>query len=485
MLNSIRTKLTITYITLVLMVMVLTSFFLLNILGQYYTSYQYAAMTAAGKLVSGQASGYLRSTPDVAVLSNLADYFARQISARVIITDHRQRVLGDSLRVGGLVGTTLNREEIVAVLGGETGRSVQYSEQSQQWVMQVAVPILNEDGELEASPDEIIGAVFVSGSMSHIYAVIADIRRYLIILTAVSLVLAGLLGIYLAHRITVPIESLTAATEKIARGDLTQRVPVRSRDEIGRLASQFNHMTSRLQEMTRQLREFVSNASHEMRTPLTSLNILVKSLREYPLEEEEREEFLADIDQELERLMHLVESLLDLTRLDRLGAEDTLSMADVVPTIRNTLEMLKKRAQGKDILMEYALPEQTEPILAVLHQVKQVVFNLVDNAIKYTPQGGQIRVALKEESQQLVLTVSDTGIGIPSEHREKIFERFYRVDKARSREQGGTGLGLSIVWEIVARHGGRIWVEDSKDGTGSTFWVTLPKANELTQSYEY
>jgi signal transduction histidine kinase len=481
MFNSIRTKLTITYIGLVLVVMVLTSVFLLNILGQYYTTYQFAAITAAGKLVSGQAAGYLRSTPDVTVLSNLADYFARQIGARVLITDTRQRVLGDSLRVGGLVGTTLDRDEIAAVLDGETGRSVQYSEQSQQWVMQVAVPVLSEGRGGDDGQGEIIGAVFISASMSPLYVIINDIRRYLMIVTAFSLLLAGLLGLYLAHRITVPIETLTAATDQIARGDLTQRVPVQSRDEIGRLAAQFNHMTGRLQEMTRQLREFVSNASHEMRTPLTSLNILVKSLREYPLEEEEREEFLADIDQELERLIHLVESLLDLTRLDRLGAEDTLSMADVVPAVAGTLEMLQKRAYDKGISLEYNLPDHSTPVLAVIHQIKQVVFNLVDNAIKYTPAGGRILVRVTDEPDQLVLAVSDTGIGIPPSHREKIFERFYRVDKARSREMGGTGLGLSIVWEIVHRHGGRIWVEDNEDGAGTTFMVTLPRAGELNQ----
>jgi two-component system, OmpR family, sensor kinase len=479
MFNSIRTKLTITYIALVLMVMVLTSLFLLNILGQYYTTYQYAAMTAAGKLVSGQAAGYLRSSPDVAVLSNLADYFARQIGARVLITDTRQRVLGDSLRVGGLVGSTLDRVEIEAVLAGQTGRSVQYSEQSGQWVMQVAVPILTEDPGKE-NP-ETIGAVFISASMAQIYRVINDIRRYLILVTALSLMLAGLLGIYLAHRITVPIEALTVATDKISRGDLAHRVPVQSRDEIGRLAGQFNHMAGRLQEMTRQLREFVSNASHEMRTPLTSLNILVKSLREYPLEEDEREEFLADIDQELERLMHLVESLLDLTRLDRLGAEDTLAMADLVPTITSTLEMLQKRAQDRGINLQYELPQRTAPVLAVLHQIKQVVFNLVDNAIKYTPGGGKIYVSVREEPDQIILTVTDSGIGIPAEHKEKIFERFYRVDKARSREQGGTGLGLSIVKEIVSRHGGQIWAEDNSDGPGTTFVVSLPRIGALTE----
>ncbi|MBT9142369.1 MAG: Alkaline phosphatase synthesis sensor protein PhoR [Dehalococcoidia bacterium] len=474
MFNSIRTKLTVTYIVLILAVLLVTSFFLLNTLEQYYLSYQYLILEAAAHPVAREAVANLREAPNVVTLSNVAEEYGRQYRIRVIITDHRQRVQGDSLRVGGLVGTTLERTEIAAALAGEQGRSIQYSYQSRQWVMQVAVPIIFDDS--------IIGVVFIASSLSDVYAVLDNVRDFLFLATGLSLLFAGLLGVYFAHHITVPIESLTAATEQIARGDLTQRVSVRSKDEIGRLAGQFNHMAERLQEMTRQLREFVSNASHEMRTPLTSLNILVKSLREYPLEAEEREEFLADIDQEVERLIHLVESLLDLTRLDRLGTDDTMSMTDIVPTVRNTLEILKKRADEKRIALEYSLPDATEPVFAALHQVKQVVLNLVDNAIKYTPEGGHVQVVLFQEAERLSLSITDSGIGIPPEHREKIFERFYRVDKARSREQGGTGLGLAIVKEIVTRHGGEILVEDNENGLGTTFIVTWPSAVELLPS---
>ncbi|MBS3886217.1 MAG: HAMP domain-containing protein [Dethiobacter sp.] len=477
MFNSIRTKLTVTYIVLILAVLLVTSFFLLNTLEQYYISYQYLILEAAAHPVAREAVANLREVPNVVTLSNVAEEYGRQYRIRVLITDHRQRVQGDSLRVGGLVGTTLERAEITAALAGEQGRSIQYSHESRQWVMQVAVPIIFEES--------IIGAVFIASSLSDVYAVLDNVREFLLLATVLSLLFAGLLGVYFAHHITVPIESLTAATEQIARGDLTQRVSVRSKDEIGRLAGQFNHMAGRLQEMTRQLREFVSNASHEMRTPLTSLNILVKSLREYPLEAEEREDFLADIDQEVERLIHLVESLLDLTRLDRLGAEDTMSRTDIVPTVRNTLEMLKKRAEEKSIALEYSLPESTEPVFAVLHQVKQVVFNLLDNAIKYTPEGGHVQVGLFQEPERLLLSVTDSGIGIPPEHREKIFERFYRVDKARSREQGGTGLGLAIVKEIVTRHGGEILVEDNENGLGTTFIVTWPSAVGVAAAGEY
>ncbi|MCL5982457.1 MAG: cell wall metabolism sensor histidine kinase WalK [Firmicutes bacterium] len=472
MFNNLRTKLTVSYLVLILAVMVLTSFFLLNILEQYYLSHQSETLIRAAKIVGEFSAGHLRTAPDVADISGLAEDFARQIGARVIITDHHRQVIGDSLRVGGLVGTLLDRDEVESALSGTIRQSVQLAQASDQWVMQVAVPVQSEG--------QIVGTVFISASLAPIYRVLGDIRSFLVLATILAMVLAGFLGAVFVHRITVPIASLTKATEQIARGDLSQRVLIRSRDEIGQLADQFNIMASRLQEMTRQLREFVANSSHELRTPLTSLNILVKSLREYPLEVEEREEFLADIDQELERLTRLVENLLDLTRLDRLAAEDTMHSADVVPIVAGILEMLKKRAEVKGVVLNYTLPKQSAPVFAVPHQIKQVIFNLVDNAVKYTLPGGTVTVSLTQEQEDLLMTVVDTGSGIPPEYREKVFERFYRVDKARSREQGGTGLGLAIVKEIVSRHGGKVWV-DATPGGGATFVVSLPLAQQITQ----
>jgi signal transduction histidine kinase len=473
MFNSIRTKLTVTYLVLILAVMVLTSLFLLNILEQYYISYQSEAMTRAANIVAEFSTGYLRTVPDVVAISDLAEDFARQIGARVIITDHRQRVVGDSLRVGGMVGSILERDEVVEALTGTVSSSVQFSQQSNQWVMQVAVPV--------GSEESILGSVFISSSLALMYRTLSDIRYFLLIATLLAMIVAGCLGVIFAHKITDPIESLTKATEQIARGDLNQRVRVGSRDEIGRLANQFNIMSSKLLEMTRQLREFVANASHELRTPLASMNVLVKSLREYSLDAHEKDEFLSDIDHELERLIHLVENLLDLTRLDRLATEDTMQSVNIVPILTGTLDMLAKRAAQNEIQLSYSLPEEAAPVYVVPHQIKQLIFNLVDNAMKYTPPQGKVAVNLHQVQDSLVLTVTDTGSGIPPQYREKIFERFYRIDKARSREQGGTGLGLAIVKEIVSHHGGKVWVEDQESGTGAVFVVTLPLAASLTR----
>ncbi|NLN07704.1 MAG: cell wall metabolism sensor histidine kinase WalK, partial [Firmicutes bacterium] len=333
MFSSIRTKLTTTYVVLLVVVMVSASFFLLNLLKNYYFAYQHENLVSAAKVVRDLVAPKLQAVPDVVDISNQAELVARQSRSRILITDDRQRVLGDSVRVEGLVGTVLNRPEITHALLNQNDKSwsVQYSEASGVLVLQVAVPI-EVDGK-------ILGAVFVSSSLQEIDKMQKDIRNYLLLITLLAILAAGVIGRFLTNKITGPIQSLSEATEKMAKGDLSQRVPVRSRDEIGRLTKLFNEMAAQLQENTRKLKEFVADASHEMRTPLTSLNILVKSMRDFPLEPEEREEFLDDIDQELERLIRLVENLLDLTRLDKLATEETMTVADVVPTIRQTLEM--------------------------------------------------------------------------------------------------------------------------------------------------
>ena len=344
MFNSIRTKLTATYIMLIVAVMAFAAFFLFNVLNNYYLAYEYSKLQGAAKVVRDLVATKLQAAPDVVDISNQAELVARQNNARILITDHKQRVLGDSVRVDGLVGTTLDRMEIARALMRfeDEAWSIQYSELSETWVMQVAVPVL--------SGEKVVGAVFISSSLAEVYDVQKDLRNYIVILILLTIVFAGFIGHFLARRITDPIESLTVAAEKMAAGDLSQYVSVRSRDEIGRLTKQFNEMANRLQESTRQLKDFVANASHEMRTPLTSLNLLVKSLREYPLEQEEQDEFLADIDQELERLINLVEELLDLSRLDRLAAEDTMMTVNVVPLLRDTLEIMQKGRKTKILL---------------------------------------------------------------------------------------------------------------------------------------
>jgi signal transduction histidine kinase len=241
------------------------------------------------------------------------------------------------------------------------------------------------------------------------------------------------------------------------------------------LADQFNIMAKRLDYYTSNLKKFAADVAHEIRTPLTTMSLLTGSLKEHDMEPQQQKEFIEDLDNELERLIALVNDLLTLSRLEKnqIGKE-SISLNVLMKGIINENQYRFARA-GLELSGEIFDEELT--VQATTLQLRQVIDNLLDNALNYTTPGGTVRVLLYKEDKEAVVAVEDTGCGIPEEDIDYIFERFFRVDRARSREAGGTGLGLAIVSEIIAKHEGRVWVE-SKEGIGSRFYFALPLVEE-------
>lgn len=462
--KSIRLRVILTYLLLILAVMVATGIILLNMLENYYLSSEEETLERTGRLAADLIQPYLREEPDPVFLSSLAENFSHQLDARVIFIDPGYRVIGDSERIGGLLGTRLEREEVEEALAGNTGRSVQYSQSSEQWVLQVAVPV-------EEADESLLGAVFLSASLEPVYETLTTVRRFLLLSTAVALGLAGGLGVLLAHHLTDPIKELTQAAQQMAEGKLDQHISVPSEDEIGRLAEQFNIMASRVKEMNERLTRFVADVSHELRTPLASLLACIQSLQSYDMEPEEREEFLKDLNSETQRLIYLVEDLLELTR--RSEVPDHREVVSARGVLDEVIPSAMSRAQRNGLEFYTSLDNELPPLSVSAEALKRVLFNLLDNSMKYTQPGGWILLSATRDKDYIRFSVQDTGYGIPEDELPHIFERFYRVDKARSRHLGGTGLGLSICKEIVEHYGGKIWVE-SREGEGSTFSFTLP-----------
>ncbi len=465
---SIRFRLTATFLAIILAVMVIISFFLYNTLERYYMNNLEDSLERSGFLASEFVVGHLRGQVDSVRLSALAENMSRQAQARVIFTDQQGVVVGDSIRVGGLLNQSLEHELVRSALEGNVNSSIGYSERIQHQVIHMAVPVKEADGT-------ITGVVFLSASLENVYRILDDIRRFLFLATVLAMAVVGGGSVALAHRFTNPLESLTAASRKMAEGKLDQHIEFSSGDEIGRLAEQFNIMAKRLNYYTSNLKKFAADVAHEVRTPLTTMNLLTKALKEHEMEPGQQREFIEDLDSELDRLTALVSDLLELSKLEKNDTQLEEVILDRL--LRDTIGKYQYRfAQaGLDLIDE--ISDQEIKIRGAPLQLRQVLSNLLDNAMNYTSSGGTVTVSLYLEGTEVITKVEDTGCGIPEEDLSYIFERFFRVDRARSREGGGTGLGLAIVSEIIAKHGGRVWVE-SEEGEGSSFYFALPLAEE-------
>ena len=304
-----------------------------------------------------------------------------------------------------------------------------------------------------------------------------------IIFTAliIAMAVAFVMGYLLSKTITVPIGKLMNKAKSIAAGDFGQLLEVKSNDEISKLTESFNFMSTSLKGLEDMRREFVANVSHELRTPLTSIKSYAEALLDGALDDREAaEKFLGVINSEADRMTRLVRDLLQLSRLDNQQMKWDMEEISFVNLVKSAVERMGLEAENKSQLLECHVLGDVPNIEADYGRLEQVVFNLLSNAIKYTPEGGRISVFIGKTPNEVYMKVTDTGIGIPEEDLPRIFERFYRVDKARSREMGGTGLGLAIAKEIVEAHSGAISITSEKD-RGTEIIVRLPIVQPLPE----
>jgi signal transduction histidine kinase len=295
----------------------------------------------------------------------------------------------------------------------------------------------------------------------------------LILAGLAALVVSLVTGLLLARSISRPLVRLTKATAAVAKGDYSHTVPPEGGYELARLAESFNHMSDEVEEAQRMQRELIGNVSHELKTPLTAILGFSQAMLDGALKRPE--DFAGSagiIHGETERMIRLVNSLLDLSRLE----SGQIQMARHELDLRDILERAVTSFGPRAEAAEVKLVRQVNPIPLMVgdnDRLRQVFNNLIDNALKYTPAGGQITVACHSDGRYIVATVTDTGTGIPQEDLAHIFERFYQANKARSREVEGIGLGLAITREIVHAHGGKIEAQ-SKVGVGTRFSVMFP-----------
>ena len=308
---------------------------------------------------------------------------------------------------------------------------------------------------------------------------LGELLSVLAMAVPVAILAAGGLAYGLARKALAPVQELDRSTQEITADRLDRRLSVSSStDELGRLAKTINEMIGRLERSFAEIRRFTADASHEIRTPLTAIRTETEVALRKPLTEPEYQQLLGSILEECDRLSQLTDQLLTLARQDAGAGRPALEAVDLHLLVKEVTETLRPLAENKGLHLVFDSDGPAQMSGDNLG-LRQVFFNVLDNAIKYTPSGGNIAVQLNRGNGQAVVIIKDTGIGIAAEHLPHVFDRFYRVDKARSRAEGGTGLGLSIARSTVVAHGGRIDLE-STPCQGTTCFVRLPAESKLS-----
>ena len=377
---------------------------------------------------------------------------------RLVVTDPTGLTLYDS--TGNSAQYAL-LPEIVRALDGNDVFSCRYQDGAMK--AHAAAPII--------SYGTTLGCVYMMELDADQGRVLQSLQGNILRITLILEVVVIVFSLAFATSFSRRLRQIMASMRIIQQGDYTHKVALGGHDELTFLGDEFNDLTERLQTSEQKRHRFVSDASHELKTPLASIKLLTDSILQNDMDMDTVREFVGDIGNEADRLNRTTAKLLALTRVDGQELEES-EIINMAPTVDRVIRMLSAIAAKNGITIQADL-SQDSPILILEDDLYQIAFNLIENGIKYNVPGGTLTVKLLRQEDNALLQVSDTGMGIPEESLGHIFERFFRVDKSRSRQSGGSGLGLAIVRAIVNRNRGDIGVT-SELGRGSTFTVSFP-----------
>ena len=464
--RSLQTKFAMTYILIVAAVLILLNTYPVMVSQDLaYRSKETSMQNQAAVLASALATGPEALTAEGA--ARTVELLLGSLGVtRIVVTDPNGLVLCDFQEGTARTDTTgqyaLFWELVTALQGNDVFRS-DYADGV--FHSRAAVPVTYRSMTQ--------GAVYLYEYDAEQGAMLQGIQTNLRFISLVICLVTLVMGVVFAKALTRRIALLLGAIRTVREGEYSHRVSMGGGDELSRLADEFNELTGRLQTTEEVRRRFVSDASHELKTPLASIRLLTDSILQTDgMDLDTVKDFVSDIGEEAERLTRISEKLLTLTRMDSAVAVEEVPV-DVAAVVEKVEHMLLPLAQERSISVEADLRPGCV-VLATEDDLYQIAFNLMENAVKYNVTGGRVMVDLRAMGDLVLLTVEDTGVGIPEEDLPKIFDRFYRVDKARSRAAGGTGLGLSIVRDTARQHGGAVTVQRREEG-GTCFQVAFPR----------
>lgn len=380
--------------------------------------------------------------------------------SRLVVTDRSGIALYDSA-MKSETGMYILLPEVIVALDSNDVFSWNYHDGDMY--SRAATPIM--------SYDTLIGCVYMMEYDPDQGALIQSLQKNIFYLSIFLEVCVTIFAIFFSNSFTKRLRRIMLSMRVIREGDYSHKVKMGGNDELTVLGNEFNNLAERLQISEQKRRNFVSDASHELKTPLASIKLLSDSILQNDMDTETIKEFVGDIGNEADRLNRMTQKLLSLSRIESQEDSDC-EIVNIVPTVERVVRMLTGIAAENKISITTNIIHDC-PILVIEDDLYQIIFNLVENGIKYNRPNGKLIVTVDRMEDNAVISVKDTGVGIPEDAVGHVFERFFRVDKARSRKSGGSGLGLSIVRNMVERNNGRISVE-SVVGEGSTFTLTFP-----------
>ncbi|MCD2492844.1 cell wall metabolism sensor histidine kinase WalK [Lacrimispora sp. NSJ-141] len=405
-------------------------------------------------------SGYVDNPQNEVVESELVQMASLQ-DGRAIVVNQGFRTIKDTYDID--TGKYNISESVLKCFSGEA--NVKYSPGAQY--IEFTQPIYSSDST------KVVGVMILSSSTRSLVELADKLESRIWMLEIIEFGILVVLSALLSSWMTRPFRKIAASLTHATENPLGEEIKVNDYTETMAISDAYNKTLKRLRTLDESRQQFVSNVSHELKTPITSIRVLADSLlSQEDVPAELYQEFMADISEEIDRESQIIEDLLTLVRLDKASTELNVTQINVNELLESILKRLKPIAQQKNV--ELVL-ESFRPVLAELDKTKftLAISNLVENAIKYNNRDGWVKVSLNADHKFFYVKVADSGIGIPESDQEHVFERFYRVDKARSREAGGTGLGLAITKGIIYSHHGAIKLY-SKENEGTTFTVRIP-----------
>jgi len=461
--GRLQLKMAMTYIAIIVAMLVILDVYPTLVSRNFIFRSKQETLEERAELFSTTLSGFGEVTGDAAGRVYEAIDFGDS-DMRVVVTDAALHSVFDNSVSENSIGKIVFLTELrTAIEGNDVFYSVY---ENGAIISRAAMPVM--------IGGQTAGAVYLYEIDDELGGLLGDMNTNLMRISAIVLVGVLVISLLLSRVFAIRVENLLKAIRQMREGKYGTHVEMNGNDELSELADEFNSMSDRLKQSEEMRRRFVSDASHELKTPLAAVRILVDSILGSDMPPELIREFIEGIGEETDRLSRLTESLLSVTRLEsRKAVTGVVDVGKVVSRVQRNLTPLSESAE---VSVNSSLDENCF-ISANSDDIYQIVFNLVENAIKYNRTGGSVRIYLYKREERVMLIVSDTGVGIPQEDIERIFERFYRVDKARSREAGGSGLGLSIVKHAVEQFSGEISVESTL-GEGTRITVSFPLCEE-------